>query len=215
MDEPAVENRFRITRLHLGIILLVALVTGLLAGLWLQGKQVSISDVKATVLEPPNNIKDFTLTTHFNTPFTRESLLGKWSFLFFGYTHCPDVCPTTLHTLTQVNKKIIERTDSEKIQFIFISVDPQRDTTERLAQYVPYFDQSFMGVTGEQTNINELTQQLGILHLRVERNGDEGYLVDHTASILLFNPSGQLRALFNAPHQTEDIIKDFNTITQL
>lgn len=216
MNVPAVENRFQLKRLHFGAILLAALAVGLLVGFWFQGKQVSTADIKATVLEPAKNVTDFTLVTHWDTSFTVESLQGKWSFLFFGYTHCPDVCPTTLHTLTQVTKHITEGKDGDQnIQVVFVSVDPQRDTIERLARYVPYFDQSFIGVTGKQADINEFTHQLGILHIRVAGDNNEGYLVDHSASILLFNPNGQLRALFGAPHKAEEIVEDFAKITQL
>ena len=166
------------------------------------------------MLEPAKNIEDFALTTHLNMPFTLESLQEKWTFLFFGYTHCPDVCPTTLHTMTQVIQKIAEN-GQFNFQVVFVSIDPERDTTERLAQYVPYFDKSFIGVTGKQADLDNLTQQLGILHLRVESEGGGGYLMDHTASILLVDPNGQLRALFSAPHHAGEIVEDFNKITQL
>ena len=198
------------------LILLLALAVGLVAGFWMQRERVTVDDVNATVLEPANSIGNFELITHFGTAFTLDSLKGKWSLLFFGYTNCPDVCPTTLQTLTQVDKQISENTtDDHQMQVVFVSVDPERDTPERLAQYVPYFNQSFIGVTGKQTEINRLTQQLGILHLRVESNDDQNYLVDHTSSILLFNPSGELRALFSVPHKAKDIADDVLKIAQM
>ena len=216
MNEQAVNNSTPFKRLPLVLILLLALAAGLLAGFWVQRDQVTIDDVKATVLEPANSIGDFELITHLGTSFTLDSLKGKWSLLFFGYTNCPDVCPTTLQTLTQVDKQISENaTDDHQMQVVFVSVDPERDTPERLAQYVPYFDQSFIGVTGKQTEINRLTQQLGILHMRVESNDDQNYLVDHTSSILLFNPSGELRALFSVPHKAKDIADDVLKISQM
>ena len=216
MNEQAVNNSTPFKRLPLVLILLLALAAGLLAGFWVQRDQVTIDDVKATVLEPANSIGDFELITHLGTSFTLDSLKGKWSLLFFGYTNCPDVCPTTLQTLTQVDKQISENaTDDHQMQVVFVSVDPERDTPERLAQYVPYFDQSFIGVTGKQTEINRLTQQLGILHMRVESNDDQNYLVDHTSSILLFNPRGELRALFSVPHKAKDIADDVLRISQM
>ena len=216
MNEQAVHSSTPIKRLSLVLILLLALGVGLLAGLWVQRGGVTIEDIKATVLEPPNSIGNFELVTHHGTPFTLDSLKGKWSLLFFGYTNCPDVCPTTLQTLTQVDKQIGENTtDDHQMQVVFVSVDPERDSPERLAQYVPYFDQSFIGVTGKQTEINRLTQQLGILHMRVESDDDQNYLVDHSSSILLFNPNGELRALFSVPHKAKDIAEDVLKITQI
>ena len=216
MNEQAVNNATHIKRLPLVLILLLALAAGLFAGFWVQREQVTIEDIRATVLEPANRIGDFELTTHLGTSFTLDSLKGKWSLLFFGYTNCPDVCPTTLQTLTQVNKQVSENTTGDhQMQVVFVSVDPERDTTERLAQYVPYFEQSFIGVTGKQTEINRLTQQLGILHVRVESDDDQNSLVDHSSSILLFNPSGELRALFSVPHIAKDIADDVLKITQL
>ena len=216
MNEQTVNNSTPLKRLPLVLILLLALAAGLIAGFWMQRERVTIDDINATVLEPANSIGDFELITHFGTSFTLDSLKGKWSLLFFGYTNCPDVCPTTLQTLTQVDKQISENTtDDHQMQVVFVSVDPERDTPERLAQYVPYFNQSFIGVTGKQTEINRLTQQLGILHLRVESNDDQNYLVDHTSSILLFNPNGELRALFSVPHKAKDIADDVLKIAQM
>lgn len=214
MNISTTEDRHRPKFVHISVILLVALAAGVLSGIWLQNNRVKTSDVQATVLEPAKGISDFTLTTHLGEPFTLESLREKWSFLFFGYTHCPDVCPTTLHTMKQVVKAIAEKQEhGANVQVVFVSIDPERDTVERLAQYVPYFDKSFIGVTGEQGNINELTKQLGVLHLRVEAEGDAGYLMDHTASVLLLNPSGELRAVFSAPHEARQIAEDFQLIT--
>lgn len=216
MTAPALNSPNQLKRLPLVLILLLALTTGLLVSLWMQRPGVTINDVNATVLEPAKSIEDFELTTHLETPFTLDSLKGKWSFLFFGYTHCPDVCPTTLNTLTQVDKQISEsKQGDQKTQVVFVSVDPARDTPQRLAQYVPYFSQSFVGVTGKQADINRLTRQLGILHVRVESDDDGNYLVDHTSSILLVNPNGELRALFAVPHTATEITENFLKITQL
>ena len=216
MNDQAVDNPTYVKRLPLVLILLLALAVGVLAGFWAQKDRVTVDDIKATVLEPANIIEDFELTTHLGTSFTLDSLKGKWSLLFFGYTNCPDVCPTTLQTLTRADEQIsANAADEYQLQVVFVSVDPQRDTPERLAQYVPYFNQSFIGVTGTQNEINRFTQQLGILHMRVDSDDNENYLVDHTSSILFFNPNGELRALFSVPHNAKDIAEDVLRITQL
>ena len=198
------------------VMALVALGAGLLIGLWAQRSTVSLEDIDATVLQPPAVLEDFRLATHTGSPFTLKSLMGKWSFMFFGYTNCPDVCPTTLNTFTLVDKYLANKESSPSTQVIFVSVDPKRDSVERLSEYVPYFDPEYIGVTGSQADINRFTRQLGVLHVRVEQGDNENYLVNHTSSILLFNPDGELSALFsNAPLKAADIAENFLKIVQL
>ena len=124
--------------------------------------------------------------------------MGRWSFIFFGYTHCPDVCPTTLSVLNSVARKLEGRKD--QVQFVFISIDPERDTPEKLGQFVSYFNGTFIGATGTDDAINALTRQLGVIYARVEENsGTDNYLMDHSASVLLFDPAGRFHAVFTPP----------------
>lgn len=198
------------------VVLLTAVGAGLAIGVWIKGSSVSIQDIDATVLAPPARLETFELTAHTGSPFTPESLEGKWTFMFFGYTNCPDICPTTLDTLTRMDRIITERGSGAKRQVVFVSVDPERDTVERLSQYVPYFDPSYIGVTGRRADINRFTRRLGILHVRVEEEGNENYLVNHSTSILLLNPDGDLRALFSGvPHSAADLAENFLKIVRL
>ena len=170
--------------------------------------------IQGTVLTPPKTITDFNLIDHRSEPFRLAALQGKWSFVFFGYTHCPDICPTTLATLAQMDKLLAEDAAvHEQTQVVFISVDPGRDTAAQLARYVPYFNQRFVGVTGTQEEIDRLTRELGILHLRIERGEGKPYLVDHSTAILLFQPDGTLRALLTAPHEAQRLSSDFRAIS--
>jgi len=202
------------------ILVPALVVAALVAGIWL-GNQLfnqkpNLEQISATVLRPPKGIEHFRLINHRNEPFTLDSLKGRWSFVFFGYTHCPDVCPTTMHTLNQMEKLLAGESQANKTtQVVFVSVDPQRDTAEQLAKYVPYFNKAFIGVTGSQDEIDRMTKQLGILHLRVEQKQGQAYLVDHSASILLFDPQGALRALFSAPHEARRLVDDFLKIRKL
>ncbi len=202
------------------ILIVIAVVLSLTAGVWL-GNQVlnrkpSLDEISATVLNPPKTISDFRLNSHRNEPFTLDSLKGKWSFLFFGYTHCPDICPTTLHTLAQMDRILAEYPDAHaNVQVVFVSVDPRRDTVQQLAKYVPYFNKAFVGVTGHEDEINRVTKQLGVLHVRVEQKQGQDYLVDHSASVLLFSPKGAMRALFGAPHEAQRLADDFKKIRKL
>ena len=168
---------------------------------------------QGTLLPSAKAIADFQLTDQHGKPFTRNNLVGKWSFAFFGYTHCPDVCPTSLSMLAQVMKKL-ERNDNldTKPQVVFVSVDPERDTPELLAQYLPYFNPDFIGVTGDPQQLLLLTRQLGIMYGKVPGDNADDYLVDHSASIILFDPDGNFLALFGMPHDPDLIAQDFVAI---
>ena len=153
----------------------------------------------------------FELTDHEGRPFTRESLKGRWTFLFFGYTHCPDVCPTTLQAMAMTLKAI--KPGERPVGGMFISVDPERDTQERLAQYPSYFHPAIGGATAEMAKLKQLTGPLGVLHAKVaDPRSDDNYLVDHSASILLIDPDGRLGAVFGAPHDPTIVARDFERV---
>ena len=166
---------------------------------------------KATVLPQPKPLPTFSLTDHQGKPFTRDSFEGRWTYLFFGYTHCPDVCPTTLALLDQVDKALKADPDLVQPHYAFVSVDPERDTPQHLAEYVPYFNPGFVGATGDDDQILALTRRLGIIYRRHPNEGG-GYLVDHSASILLVDPSAGLRALHSAPHDAATVADDYKKI---
>ena len=167
---------------------------------------------QGTLLPSAKAIADFQLTDQHGKPFTRNNLVGKWSFAFFGYTHCPDVCPTSLSMLAQVMKKLEKDSTLDTLpQVIFVSVDPERDTPELLAQYLPYFNPDFIGVTGDPQQLL-LTRQLGIMYGKVPGDNADDYLVDHSASIILFDPDGNFLALFGMPHDPDLIAQDFVAI---
>ena len=168
---------------------------------------------QGTLLPSAKAIADFQLTDQHGKPFTRNNLMGKWSFAFFGYTHCPDVCPTALSMLAQVMKKLEKDSTLNTLpQVIFVSVDPERDTPELLAQYLPYFNPDFIGVTGDPQQLLPLTRQLGIMYGKAPGDNADDYLVDHSASIILFDPDGNFLALFGMPHDPDLIAQEFVAI---
>lgn len=168
---------------------------------------------QGTLLPSAKAIADFQLTDQHGKPFTRNNLVGKWSFAFFGYTHCPDVCPTALSMLAQVMKKLEKDSTLDTLpQVIFVSVDPERDTPELLAQYLPYFNPDFVGVTGDPQQLLLLTRQLGIMYGKAPGDDADDYLVDHSASIILFDPDGNFLALFGMPHDPDLIAQEFVAI---
>lgn len=162
-----------------------------------------------TLLPEPRVLPDFSLMTTDNAQFTRESLSGHWTLMFFGFTNCPDVCPTTLATLAKVVDKL-EQSGVTAPEVFFVSVDPGRDTTEIAASYAEYFSPDFRALTGDAQALNDLTRPIGIMYMRVA-NG-ESYTVDHSTAVLLINPATQLRAIFSAPHDAEQIAGDLRNV---
>ncbi len=167
---------------------------------------------QGTLLPQAKVIGDFSLVDQNDQPFTRERLKNHWTFAFFGYTHCPDVCPTSLAMLAQMQRRLEKAGTPELPDVIFVSVDPERDTLATLATYVPYFHPDFLGVTGEPDEIHSFTRRLGILYGKAENDSGENYLVDHSASVLLFDPDGNMRAVFGPPHDPEKMANDFIAI---
>lgn len=210
MDKSA-DNRNRTLLLVLAGIL--ALGAGLLLAIRMQPPAPPELGESTTRLPSPRALQSFELVTHENKPFTLESLKDQWSFVFFGYTNCPDVCPTTLSVLNVVANNLSDTAgDLPPARFYFVSVDPQRDTPEKLREFIPYFNDKFIGVTGTPEQIDNLTRQLSILYAIGKQDEKGGYLVDHTASVLLLNPDGRFEALFSPPLKPDNIAADFEKI---
>ena len=170
---------------------------------------------QATLLPSPKALAPFSLTDHHGAPFTLDALRGRWSLLAFGYTSCPDICPTALANLARVRQLLTAEDPGTPYRTVFVSVDPERDTTARLADYVPYFDPSFIGATGTPAELAGLARQLGIHYERVEAPDSAlGYLVDHSAAVLLINPRGEYRAVFGAPHDPRLMAADIQSIVR-
>lgn len=149
------------------------------------------------ILETPRDIGEFSLLDHNGKPFTPERLEGQWTLMFFGFTYCPDVCPTTMSFLNEFMGQL-EGTEVEDTQVVMVSVDPARDTPEQLAQYVPYFNPDFVGVTGDFLDLHRFATALNTPFRKVPGQGED-YLVDHSANVVLINPRGDYHGFFKAP----------------
>jgi protein SCO1/2 len=147
-----------------------------------------------TVLDPPQEVADFTLTSHTGQPLSLSDLRGQVVMLFFGYTNCPDVCPTTLAEFKRAKALLGE--DAERVTFVFVSVDGERDAPEKLAAYVTAFDPDFIGLTGDDATIRGISKDYGVFYQRVSYDNPTNYLVDHTASSFAVGPDGRLRIVF-------------------
>jgi len=159
-------------------------------------------------------LRPFNLTDHNNAVFNEHRFQGKWSFVFFGYTSCPDICPTTLHVLNSVHGLLEDETSkgSANIQTVFISVDPARDTTESLADYLSYFNNDFIGATADKTEIDKLVRQFSAGYILEPETSPGQYLVAHTSAIFLVDPFGRLVATFSQPHKPATIVSLYKKI---
>lgn len=162
----------------------------------------------ATVFPEPRLLPGFRLVDHRNEPFGREDLEGHTSLLFFGFTHCPDICPATLQQLVLARRQLAGEGQALP-EIVLISVDPARDTPAVLEKYVDYFGQGVTGVTGSPEDLRTLTTALGI-HFEKAPAGDEtgDYLVNHSAAVLVIDRKARLAAIFGAPHSIEAFVND-------
>jgi len=198
-------------------------LAAMLGGTWLaavyreNGSQaVFLPDRVMTLFPAPKPLAAFAFTDQENRAFDLSRLKGKWSFLFFGYTHCPDICPTTLATLARVREDLAKGAAGAKdVQFVFISVDPNRDTAGRLRQYVTFFDATFLGVTGDNAQLANLAGQLGAAYQVEVRPATENYPVYHTAAVFLVDPRARYHAVFAPPFDAEGISRRFEVLRAL
>ncbi|MEW5789863.1 MAG: SCO family protein [Pseudomonadota bacterium] len=151
--------------------------------------------------------KILALTDHNGRQVTLESFRGKLVVLFFGYTHCPDVCPTTLSDMAQA-LKLLPPDVAAKVQVLFISVDPERDTADTLKAYVPYFHPSFLGLLGDTAQIQSAAREFQVVYRKHVEPGATGYLVDHSAGSYVLDGEGRLRLYLPFAQTPKDIAHD-------
>lgn len=151
-----------------------------------------------SVLPKLNAVAPFSAKNHDNTSFTEKDFIGQWSIVFFGFTTCPDICPTTMMDMNKVQKGLAKKWQQDT-QFVFISVDPERDTVEKLEKYVPAFNPGFIGLTMNMEQTKALTKNLGVAFMKTPAhdNNPDNYLVDHTARWFLIDPLGRRFAMIN------------------
>ena len=187
------------------LLVAIAALCAALAGFWLARELDSSAPQLAsgTWLALPRAVVDFQLTDSLGRPFTAHELQGKPSLVFFGFTHCPDVCPTTLAKLAQV-KKISPITG---LQVLFVTVDPQRDTPTAVGAYAHAFDPAFIGLTGDQKAIERVTAAFGVATVRVDLPGGD-YTMDHSAAVFLLDTQGRIVGIFTPPFDTRRLARD-------
>ena len=159
-------------------------------------------------------LSEFEMVSHQNKPFKLSDMSGQWNLLFFGYTHCPDICPITMSTMKQTQQHLEQNKSaiSNQIKYVFISVDGERDTPAHLNQYIGYFGDSFTGATGNKSQVDSLATQLGIPYAIAPHEPGESYLVSHTGSLFLISPEGKLASIFQMPFTAEEISERLQNI---
>ena len=166
--------------------------------------------ITGKILVRPMEIDNFELIDQNNEVFNKKSLEGGWTVLFFGYTNCPDVCPTTIYKLAEIKNGIKEDLPSANFNTVLVTLDPDRDSSERLDEYIGYFDETMLGVTGTYENIQSFTSSLSGFYQRI--NKEEGYDFNHTASIFVFDKDGSLFATMSPANTVGELESDFFTI---
>jgi protein SCO1 len=187
------------------LLVAIAALCAALAGFWLARELDSSAPQLAsgTWLARPRVVADFQLTDHLGRPFTQRDLQGKPSLVFFGFTHCPDVCPTTLAKLAQVKKAATVA----GLRVLFVSVDPQRDTPTALGTYVHAFDPDFIGLTGDPKAIGKLASAFAVAFARADLPGGD-YTMDHSATVFLLDTQGRIVGIFTPPFDTRTFVQD-------
>jgi protein SCO1/2 len=199
-QQPVARSGFRNIRWFL---IGLPLVVGIVFLLWTTIRPYSFHGM---VMQSPMKATDFTLPGQNGQPVSLKDFRGKIVLLYFGYTTCPDVCPTTLADLHQARAALGKQAD--EVQVFMITVDPARDTQEVMADYMSHFDSSFIGLTGTQEQIAEVATYYGIFYEQKEGNSSLGYLVDHTATVMAIDKDGYLRVVFPFGTEAKDIAAD-------
>jgi protein SCO1/2 len=201
-------------RLRGWLIGLGGLLAGLVMGfviLWVIGiRPFGTPAFNGITVQSPERAANFTLTTAGGEKVSLKQFRGKVVLLYFGYTYCPDVCPATMTELKRAINALGR--DDDKVQVLMISVDPLRDTPEKVDEYVKHFHPSFIGLGGTEDEILAATTPLGIFYEKHEGTPDSGYLVDHTATVTVIDKDGYLRLVYPFDTPGEDIAADLEML---
>ncbi|MDU0353253.1 SCO family protein [Paraglaciecola aquimarina] len=182
-------------KLQAGLVALFALVIGIFVAINIAPPSANETQ-HISVYPQPRALPDFKLTDQKNQEFTPSALLNRWSLVFVGYTSCPDICPTTLAELKSIYPELQQAPSKFPVQVVFMSVDPKRDTTKRLNEYINFFNPDFKAVSGEHAQLFPLVRAMGMMYSMSESTDNPDYLVDHSSSVVVVNPKAQVVGRF-------------------
>ncbi|MDH5435352.1 MAG: SCO family protein [Gammaproteobacteria bacterium] len=188
---------------YLIMIGIVGVLSVLTMKLLNEGSHSADTDTRhAAILKPPKSLSPFMLTDQSGNAFTKANLEGKWTYLFSGFTNCPDICPPTM-TAFKFASQELEQLGITGTQFLLLTVDPERDTSEVLNEFLSHFDSRFVGLTGSIEAINDLMRQLGLFHM----HDHENHQVKHAGSVLLISPKAEIYAVLTAPIEVKHLVQ--------
>lgn len=208
MAEFAVMNMPR-THLLIVAIALFAAVVGFLV--FRDAPPQSPAHQALTLLPEPRPLPSFNLIDQHGEPIDEQALSGQWHLVFFGFTHCPDICPMTLQTLAAVRGRF-EGEGAGRPGVVFVSVDPARDGPDMLGDYLAYYDTDIVGITGEEAAVAEFARAMGVAVIMGETDAHGHYSVDHTTAVFLIDPEGYLAGLFRLPHRVDAMAQDLGRL---
>ena len=197
--------------LALFAVLLVAFVVG-----WWSAPpspQERLTQTAGVEMFAGGQVGDLSFINEYGDAVSLADLKGRWSLLFFGYTYCPDICPMTLMHMNRLMKRLSEA-EREQLNVVLVSVDPERDKPEQLGQYMDYFNPEFTALTGIPDNMKKLAAQLNAFYARVDRE-DGGYLMDHSANIVLLDSELNYRGYIEPPHDPERMLPVIRSVLAL
>lgn len=193
------------------LVTVVICITAVTFGFLLNTKQNEVArpEISGFAFPDPTALSDIELIDENKQPLTENFFLGDWTFIYVGYTFCPDACPISLNILSQMHAKLEEQNAAGNVKTLLVSVDPERDSPERLKEYVKYFNKNFTGATGTESNLASFAKQVSAVYSLPSDRSSENYLVDHSSSIILINPKAQVHAIFTPPQKADLLAADY------
>jgi len=208
-------QRQGIRRTVLALVLVVAAVVGLQVYKFSAEPtldRAALREEGVLVFDQPRQITDFELKDHKGQPFGSGDLEGQWTLIFFGFTQCPDICPLAMADLSRLMGELPAELEANT-QVLMVTLDPARDTPEVLADYVPYFHEDFVGLTGEFLTIRRFANELNVAFSKVTQ-GEDNYTIDHSGHISLINPRGDYHALFKPPFNAQKMARHYAALVE-
>ena len=194
------------------VVAAAAAALGVATWLALDARSSRPPEINGYVLAEPRALPPVLLVDEHGAEVRPEHLHGHWSLLYFGYTYCPDVCPLTLVELANLKRELAMQGVTLRVEYYLVSVDPKRDTPERLREYVAYFDPEFHGLTGSPQALRELAAATDTLFDVPEGQAGENYLVSHSSNVVVLDPRARVRAVLAPPHEPARMAADFTEI---
>ncbi len=218
MTEPSnqIDEAARLRGIRNTVIILLVIVASIIAYMMIRASmapvlnQEELRERGAVVFDQPRRFSDLELVDHKGEAFTRERLEGRWSLLFFGFTHCPDICPMTMADLGRLVGDLPEEV-AANTQVALVTLDPARDTPDQLSEYVNYFHPEFVGVTGEFLDLRRFANEVNVAFSKVTL-GDDDYTVDHSSNIVIINPKGDYHGFFRPPFEHDRLKSTYLSI---